>query len=91
MPGVAVGLDGPVARWIVVAFVQAQVLRGAQVLRDLVGRLPALDHNGLKGRFQQFRVVAVGRSEDCGERATLLLGQNRAFYAVFRAVGGIGA
>src|SRR5215217_3263326 len=70
------------ARGVVVALVQAQVLRVLVWVR-------AIHHYGLNSRLEQLGVVAVGPVDDHAQRAALLVHHDAAFRALFPAVGGV--
>ncbi len=69
-----------VARRIVVAFVQAKMLRFG------LGRTRPLYDHGFQRSVQQFGVVNVCAGHDDRQRAALPLYQQAAFYAVFRTI-----
>jgi len=72
------------SRGIVIAFIQAQVLR------RIVRRLRPIHHDRLDGLLQQLGVVDVGARHDHAQGAAVRLDDHTAFGAVFPAIRGVG-
>src|SRR5712691_11710172 len=81
--GVAVCRNGGLPGRIVVALVQTQMLRMPR------GRLGPLDHDRLQGCREQLGIVDVGSRHHHGERASLPLNQEAAFYPRLAPIGGV--
>src|SRR5215211_152320 len=73
------------ARTIVVAFIQAQVLR------SLLGGSRAIDHDGIERRLQQLEIRHIGSGHNHRERAAIGFHKERSLDAHFGSVSGIGA
>src|SRR5512141_180375 len=83
MPDVVMFLDRCVSGWIVIAFIQAQMLW------FLLGRLGSIHHNRFNRFLQQFRIDDIGTCQHYRKRTTVAVGQNALFCAIFGAIGGI--
>ena len=84
MAGVLVFLYRFFSRWIVIAFVQAQMLWFR------FGGLGSVYDNRFQALIQQFRVWHIGTRHDHRQWTSIALCQNALFRAVFRSIRGWG-
>ncbi len=85
MPSIVMLLYRRCAGWVVIAFIQTQVLR----LR--LGHFGSIYNDGFNRFVQQFRIMDIGPCDDNRQRTTQPIGQNALFRAVFASIRWIGA